>query len=256
MPGVHAVWTIDDVRPHLSDILLEVALPSPAYRLTLHRPVLAVAEVVHVGEPIAAVIADDRSSRRRCRRSDRGRLRAIAGGRRLPGGAGGGRAARPSRRAAQYRREFDMGYGDIAAAFAAAPHVFRQSFFQHRGVGQPMECRGTVAVFEPIEERLDVWTSTQTPHAAKRYLCRVARPRRGPPAGRGARRRRRFRAEARLLPGRGDRRARRLALAGARSNGSRIVSNISSRRPRSATRSGTWRSRSIATRAFSACAAG
>lgn len=173
MPGVYAVWTIDDIRPHLSGILLDVALPSPAYRLTLHRPVLAGDEVVHVGEPIAAVIADER-----CRAEDAvaaitidyeplpavGDCRAA-----LAADAPRAHSNAPHNIAAQ----FEMGYADTAAAFAAAPHVFRQSFFQHRGVSQPMECRGTVAVFNSIEERLEVWTSTQTPHAAKRILCRL-----------------------------------------------------------------------------------
>jgi carbon-monoxide dehydrogenase large subunit len=173
MPGVHAVWTIDDVRPHLSNILLEVALPSPAYRLTLHRPVLAVAEVVHVGEPIAAVIADDRYIAEDA-------VAAIAVDYEPLPAVGDCRAALAADAPRAHREaphniaaQFDMGYGDTAAAFAAAAHVFRQSLFQHRGVGQPIECRGTVAVFEPIEERLEVWTSTQTPHAAKRYLCQL-----------------------------------------------------------------------------------
>jgi carbon-monoxide dehydrogenase large subunit len=34
-----------------------------------------------------------------------------------------------------------------------------------------MECRGLVAVPDPLEDRLTVWSSTQMPHAAKRMLC-------------------------------------------------------------------------------------
>lgn len=171
MPGVHAVWTIEDVRPHLSSVLLEVALPSPAYRQTLHRPVLAIDEVVHVGEPIAAIIADDRA------RAEDAAAAIEVDYESLPA-VGDCRAALAADSPCAHRNaphniaaQFDMGYGDVAAAFATAPHVFSQTFFQHRGVGQPMECRGSVALFDPIEERLDVWTSTQTPHASKRYLC-------------------------------------------------------------------------------------
>ena len=173
MPGVHAVWTIDDVSPHLADILLKVALPSPAYRLTLHRPVLAQSEVVHVGEPIAAIIADDR-----CLAED-AMAAIIVDYEPLPV-VGDCRAALAADAPRAHQNaphniaaEFDMGYGDVAAAFAAAPHVFRQTFFQHRGVGQPMECRGVVATYDTLDERLNVWSSTQTPHAAKRYLCEL-----------------------------------------------------------------------------------
>jgi len=52
MPGVHAVYTIDDVR-HLGPVLAQVAVG------TL-RPLLADGTVHHVGEAVAMVVADDR----------------------------------------------------------------------------------------------------------------------------------------------------------------------------------------------------
>jgi carbon-monoxide dehydrogenase large subunit len=173
MPGVHAVWTIDDVRPHLSDVLLKVALPSPAYQLTLHRPVLAQNEVVHVGEPIAAVIADSRYVAEDAVAAisvDYESLPAVGDCRdALAADAPRAHQSAPHNIAAR----FDMGYGDVAAAFTTAPHVFRHTYFQHRGVSQPMECRGVVAIYDTLDERLNVWDSTQTPHAAKRYLCEM-----------------------------------------------------------------------------------
>src|SRR5215210_114356 len=48
LPGVHAVYTLDDLAPHLRMTELVVALPSPAFRQDLHRPVLARHETVHV----------------------------------------------------------------------------------------------------------------------------------------------------------------------------------------------------------------
>jgi aerobic carbon-monoxide dehydrogenase large subunit len=52
MPGVHAVYTIDDVR-HLGDLLAQV----PIGKL---RPLLADGVVKHMGEAVAMVVADDR----------------------------------------------------------------------------------------------------------------------------------------------------------------------------------------------------
>ncbi|MFO7547726.1 MAG: molybdopterin cofactor-binding domain-containing protein [Acidimicrobiia bacterium] len=52
MPGVHAVYTIDDVR-HLGDLLAQV----PIGKL---RPLLADGVVNHVGEAVAMVVADGR----------------------------------------------------------------------------------------------------------------------------------------------------------------------------------------------------
>jgi len=41
MPGVVGVLNLSDCAPHLADTRLRVAMPSPSYRLELHRPVLA-----------------------------------------------------------------------------------------------------------------------------------------------------------------------------------------------------------------------
>jgi carbon-monoxide dehydrogenase large subunit len=60
MDGVRAVYAFADIRPHLSADRLVVALPSKAFRQQLDRPVLAIDEVVYVGEPIAVVIAETR----------------------------------------------------------------------------------------------------------------------------------------------------------------------------------------------------
>ena len=60
LPGVHAVLTLDDLRPHVTTERLAVGLPSPAYRQQADRAILAGDEVVHVGEPIAIVVAESR----------------------------------------------------------------------------------------------------------------------------------------------------------------------------------------------------
>jgi carbon-monoxide dehydrogenase large subunit len=171
LPGVHAVLTLDDLRPHLRVERLVVGLPSPSYRQERNRPALADGEVVHVGEPVAIVVADDRYIA-----EDAAALVAVDY-EPLPA-VGDCRAALapgapPVHRGAAHNllAEFDMGYGDVAGAFAGAPHVLRESIWQHRGGGHSIECRGTVARYEPTEDLLTVWTSTQTPHAAQRLLC-------------------------------------------------------------------------------------
>ena len=58
-PGIHAVLTLDDLMPYFVTERL-VNPPSPAYKQERDRPALAANEVVHVGEPVAIVIADDR----------------------------------------------------------------------------------------------------------------------------------------------------------------------------------------------------
>ena len=173
MPGVHAVWTAADMTGRLRDPLLRVALPSPSYRLELHRPVLPTREVVHVGEAVAAVIADDRYL------AEDAAGAVVVAYDALPAvtdcRAALAAGAPPAHRQAGHNlvAQFDFGYGDVERAFAGAPHVFEEVLSQHRGVAQSMECRGVVASYDRYDEKLTVWSSTQTPHAARRYLCEM-----------------------------------------------------------------------------------
>jgi carbon-monoxide dehydrogenase large subunit len=173
LPGVHAVYTLDDLRPHVHTERLAVGLPSQAYRQQRDRPVLAIDEVAHVGEPIAIVIADSRylaEDAVACVEVDYEPLPAVADCR----AALANDAPRVHRDAPHnLLAEFDMGYGDIAVAFAQAPHVFRESLWQHRGGGHSIECRGDVAVFDAMEDRLTLWSSSQMPHVAQRLLCEL-----------------------------------------------------------------------------------
>ncbi|HUZ75832.1 MAG TPA: xanthine dehydrogenase family protein molybdopterin-binding subunit [Stellaceae bacterium] len=171
VPGVHAVLALADIAPLLRTTRLATALPSPSYRLELHRPVLADGEVVHVGEPVALVIASNRYVA-----EDAAALVAVdyevlpaVGDCRAALGADAPRAHRtaPHNLAA----EFEMGYGDVDRAFAAAAHVFAETFWQHRGGSHSLECRGTLAHYDTVEDRLTLWSSTQAPHAARTVLA-------------------------------------------------------------------------------------
>jgi carbon-monoxide dehydrogenase large subunit len=173
LTGVHAVWTAADLDAHLSDDRLRVGLPSPSYRLELHRPVLARSEVAHVGEAVAAIVAVDRYIA-----EDAAALVMVEYDE-LPMVVDCRAALEPgaplahSTESHNLAAEFDFSYGDHQAAFDVAAHVFSESLWQHRGVANSMECRGVVASFDRYDDRLTVWSSTQTPHAAKRYLCEM-----------------------------------------------------------------------------------
>ena len=60
--------------------------------------------------------------------------------------------------------------GNTDAAFAQAAHVFRERLFQHRGGPFFMECRGMIAVPDPVGEALTIYVSSQGPHRHKRVL--------------------------------------------------------------------------------------
>jgi carbon-monoxide dehydrogenase large subunit len=170
VPGVRAVLTLADLRPHLSNERLVVGLPSSAYRQDRNRPALAGDETVHVGEPVAVVIAGSRYVAEDAAAlvdTAYEPLDAVADCRAaLAEGAPRVHRDAPHNLLA----EFDMKFGDADAAFASAPHVFRESLWMHRGGSHSMECRGSVAVYDRFEDRLTLWSSTQTPHAARQIL--------------------------------------------------------------------------------------
>jgi carbon-monoxide dehydrogenase large subunit len=69
--------------------------------------------------------------------------------------------------------EFTSTYGDVDAAFAQAAHVFKESYWQHRGCAHPIETRGCLAVVDVVDDILTVWSSTQTPLVGARLLAEI-----------------------------------------------------------------------------------
>jgi aerobic carbon-monoxide dehydrogenase large subunit len=171
MPGVHAVLTLADLAPHLTDTRLVVAMPSPSYRLDLHRPVLASTEVVHVGEAVAVVVAESRYQAEdalACVGVEYDPLPPVADCvAALEPGAPTAHSGANSNLVAEMVIEF----GAVDAAFAASAHRVHERLWIHRGGSHSMECRGVVAVPDALEDRLTVWSSTQMPHASQRMLC-------------------------------------------------------------------------------------
>ena len=170
LPGVKAVLALDDLRPYLRNERLVVGLPSPSYKQERNRPALAGDETVHVGEPVAIVIADNRYIAEDAVALvvvDYDPLPAAVDCRAaLEAGAPKVHNDAPHNLLA----EFGMGYGDVDRAFAGAKHVFSESIWQHRGGSHSIECRGAVAVHDPMADKLTLWSSTQMPHALMRVL--------------------------------------------------------------------------------------
>ena len=168
--GVHGVFTLKDFRPYLVNEKLVVGLPSPSYQQDLNRPALADGEVVHVGEPVAIVIADTRYLAEDslslvdveyqqlpvisdCRHALKKNVPTVH-----------------SSSSHNILAEFDMGYGEVEEAFENAKHVFAEKFWQHRGGSHSIECRGSVASYDPIQKLLTLYSATQAAHTAKNIL--------------------------------------------------------------------------------------
>ncbi|MPY72448.1 MAG: molybdopterin-dependent oxidoreductase, partial [Alphaproteobacteria bacterium] len=67
---------------------------------------------------------------------------------------------------------YDRGesFGNPDLMFRDAPHVFVKDLALARSMAAPLECRGTVASYDPAAGSLDVWCSTQSPHLLRRRL--------------------------------------------------------------------------------------
>jgi aerobic carbon-monoxide dehydrogenase large subunit len=174
-PGVHAIFTLADLKPHLTNERLPLQFRTNQLPPDITPFVLAKDEVSFVGEAVAVVIADSRylaEDAATLVEVDYAPLPAVADCRdALKPGAPLAHKGRKS----NLLTELGQNYGDIAAAFAKPPHTAKVSLKQHRGVAHPIEGRGVLAAHDGNEDRLTVWSSTQLAHETRAFLMRLLR---------------------------------------------------------------------------------
>ena len=170
VPGVHAVVTLDDLPGEYRDVRVPFQVPNPAITQPLQQGLLENREVRFVGEPIALVVADDRYTAEDAAMLvdvDYEVLPAASDARdALADGAPLSCADSPDNQAAAYK----VGYGDVAAAFASAPHTFELSLWTHRGGGFAIENRAVVANYDAMEDQVTLWSATQSPFLVKQNV--------------------------------------------------------------------------------------
>lgn len=181
MPGVHAVYTLQDLRPHLTadrtplgqSVTELVGLTSKGLRQDITPFILAREEVCYAGDPVAVVVADDRYL------AEDAASRVAVEYRELPAVSDCREAAKPGAPLAHRRAadnilvKYAIAYGDCERAFAQAAHVFELSLAQHRGCAHPIEGRGVLARYDAAEDRTTIWTSTQSPHEIRLSLVQL-----------------------------------------------------------------------------------
>ena len=170
IPGVVAVWTLADLGSIAQKPMVQ-SYPSPAIKQNVTQHPLAKDEVCYVGEAVAVVIAEDRYIA-----EDAANLVTVDY-ESLPHAIDVREAARsgaiPAHRGGQSNIAATVAwkFGDAAAALARPPHVFRETYRQHRGGPHSMEGRGVIAQYEPAADQLTLWSSTQSPFLVRRYLA-------------------------------------------------------------------------------------
>jgi carbon-monoxide dehydrogenase large subunit len=172
-PGVAAVLTLADLRPLLSAERLPLQFRNAQLPPEVTPFVLARDEVAFVGEAVAVVIADARRLA-----EDAAALVAVdyevlpaVSDCRAALAAGAPLAHRG--RSGNLLLEIRQGYGDVAAAFAGAPHVVSVNLKQHRGGAHSLEGRGALASYDANEDRLTLWSSTQLAHEVRGFLMNL-----------------------------------------------------------------------------------
>lgn len=173
LPGVHAVLTAKDMTERMRAVRMPLLLPNATMSTLRTQHCLAVDEVCYVGEALAVVLADSRYVAEDALAYidvDYEVLPAISEVRDAVA------KDAPSVHLdlkSNVVSEFAMAYGDVDAAFASAPHVFKESLWQHRGGGMAMEPRGVLAQYDDANGQLTVWSTTQTPHIARRMMAEI-----------------------------------------------------------------------------------
>jgi len=66
-------------------------------------------------------------------------------------------------------------FGDVEKVFQEADRILKVCWRENRVSAFPLEARGCLAMFEPMEETLNTWGSYQCPFRAQHYLSHVLR---------------------------------------------------------------------------------
>ncbi|MBV8207774.1 MAG: molybdopterin-dependent oxidoreductase [Acidobacteria bacterium] len=167
-PGVVAVYTASDTKA-LGVVPCAGALPD--LKIPRH-PVLAEGHVRHVGEPVAAVIAEDLYQARDAAEKvqvEYDPLPAVVDPEKALAGTNFVHASVKSNQAFTHQ----LKNGDVDAAFSRADRVVKARFVNQRLAPVSMETRGVVAQYLPGEKTLTVWSSTQIPHLLKTQVALI-----------------------------------------------------------------------------------
>jgi CO/xanthine dehydrogenase Mo-binding subunit len=165
LPGVVAVWTAADIADVPPVDFREGPIPALApYR----QPVLAAERVRYVGEPVAAVFAEDAYLAEDAAdlvQVEIEELPPLLSAQAAPGEFAPGH----STEAALLRQ----GYGDVEAAFRAAPHVVELKLDVGRHSGVPLETRGALGRYDAARDMLELHGAAKVPHRNRELLARM-----------------------------------------------------------------------------------
>jgi carbon-monoxide dehydrogenase large subunit len=167
LPGVVAVWTADDI----ADVPPVDFREGPIEKLAPYRqPVLAQGKVRYVGEPVAAVFAEDpyvAEDAADLVTIGVEELPPILSAEDPPGEFSFSRDTEPA--------VLRQGYGDVEAIFKNAPHVVELKLTVGRHSGVPLETRGALGRYDASRDVLELHAAAKVPHRNKELIARMLR---------------------------------------------------------------------------------
>ena len=179
VPGVIDILTGRDIAEFIAPVPGMQNRPPKVWREAVEheinipdQPVLAVDKIRHIGEGIAVVVAEDRyvaedaAALIDVHLED---LPAIAG---IDGALEPGAAKVHDHLDSNLVARFRIRKGDAAAALEAAPYRLRHTFYNHRYLALPMECRGVLAESDARMDAITIWSSTQIVHWVRREVAK------------------------------------------------------------------------------------
>ena len=172
LPGVVSVLTAADLEGVVEPVPTRQDAEADALQPPVH-PVLARDKVCYAGQPIAIVVAQDPYLVRDAvalLQVDYAPLPPVIDP--LEAMQTDALIVHPELGTNIVLRTLNAG-GDFEAALAQAEHVVRQRYRVQRLAPVPLETRGMVAHYQPQDDLLTVWDSTQHPHAVRDHLARV-----------------------------------------------------------------------------------
>jgi CO/xanthine dehydrogenase Mo-binding subunit len=165
LPGVVAVWTAEDI----ADVPPIDFREGPIERLAPYRqPVLARDKVRYVGEPIAAVFAEDpyvAEDAADLVGVDVEELPPLLSAEEEAGEFSFGRNTEAA--------VLTQGYGDVEAVFKTAPHIVELKLTSGRHSGVPLETRGALGRYDAARDVLELHGAAKVPHRNKELIARM-----------------------------------------------------------------------------------
>jgi carbon-monoxide dehydrogenase large subunit/6-hydroxypseudooxynicotine dehydrogenase subunit gamma len=165
MPGVVTVWTAADI----ADIGPVDFREGPIEKLAPYRqPVLAIDKVRYVGEPVAAVFAEDAYIAEDAADLvdiEIESLPPLLSVEAEPGEFSPGRNTEPDL--------LRQGYGDVDAAFRDVPHVVELNLTVGRHSGVPLETRGAIGNYDASTDTLELHAAAKIAHRNKELIARI-----------------------------------------------------------------------------------